>query len=67
MKALLESLRSLILGETWTIPLGVALTLVAALVLRAALPAHVWTHDGGFMMAGLLAVTLAVSWRWSRG
>ena len=66
MKALLGSLRSLILGETWTIPLGVAFTLAAALVLRAALPAHVWTHEGGFMMAGLLAVTLTASWRWSR-
>ena len=66
MKALLGSLRSLILGETWTIPLGVAFTLVAALVLRATLPEHVWTHEGGFMMAVLLALTLAVSWRWSR-
>jgi hypothetical protein len=66
VKALLGSLRSLILGETWTIPLGVALTLVAALVLRATLPAHVWTHEGGFMMAALLAVTLVVSWRLPR-
>jgi hypothetical protein len=66
VKALLGSLRSLVLGETWTIPIGVALTLVAALVLRATLPAHVWTHDGGFMLAGLVAVTLAASWRWSR-
>jgi hypothetical protein len=67
VKALLESLRSLIFGETWTIPIGVALTLVTALVLRATLPAHVWTRDGGFMLAGLVAVTLAVSWRGSRG
>ena len=66
MKALLGSLRSLILGETWTIPLGVAFTLVAALVLRATLPAHVWTDEGGFMMAALLAVTLVASWRWTR-
>lgn len=66
MKALLGSLRSLILGETWTIPLGVAFTLVAGLVLRATLPAHVWAREGGFMLAGLLAVTLVASWRWSR-
>jgi hypothetical protein len=66
VKALLASLRSLILGETWTIPLGVAFTLAAGLVLRATLPAHVWTREGGFIMAALLAVTLVASWRWSR-
>jgi hypothetical protein len=66
VKALLGSLRSLVLGETWTIPIGVAFTLVAALVLRAALPAHVWTNEGGFMLAVMVAATLAVSWRWTR-
>lgn len=45
---LLRSLRSLILGETWTIPLGVATTLLVAALLRAALSDHLWDEMGGF-------------------
>ncbi|HEX6023905.1 MAG TPA: hypothetical protein VFZ00_18085 [Solirubrobacter sp.] len=32
----MSTLRKLVLGETWTVPVGVALTLSAALVLRGA-------------------------------
>ena len=51
MRALFGSLRHLILGETWTIPAGVGLTLALALGLRAVLPDEAWQHAGGF--AGL--------------
>ena len=30
----MSTLRKLVFGETWTVPIGVALTLVAALLLR---------------------------------
>jgi hypothetical protein len=30
----MRTLRKLVFGETWTVPIGVALTLAAALVLR---------------------------------
>ena len=30
----MRTLRKLVFGETWTVPIGVALTLVVALVLR---------------------------------
>jgi hypothetical protein len=64
--ALLRSLRSLILGETWTIPLGVATTLLVAELLRAALSDHQWHELGGFAVAGLVAATLVVSLASSR-
>ena len=38
MRALLSSLRKLILGETWTIPLGVGAGLGLAVALRASVP-----------------------------
>jgi hypothetical protein len=63
MSALLRSLRHLILGETWTIPLGVWATLVLALLLRAALPTGAWQAVGGFTVAALLVVALACSLR----
>jgi hypothetical protein len=59
--ALLRSLRSLILGETWTIPLGVLATVVIAILLRSALPDQLWGGGGGFVLAALVAVTLALS------
>jgi hypothetical protein len=59
--ALLRSLRSLILGETWTIPLGVAVTLAIAALLRAAISDHAWDKLGGFALAGMVAITLIVS------
>jgi hypothetical protein len=63
MSSLLRSLRYLILGETWTIPLGVAATLVVAVLLRAALPIGAWQAVGGFTVAALLVVALACSLR----
>jgi hypothetical protein len=52
----LRALRMLILGETWTLPLGVAAVLAAAALLRHAAP-HAWHAAGGFLLlVGVLAV-----------
>jgi hypothetical protein len=66
VRALLGALRHLILGETWTIPLGVGASLVLALVARAAMSAHAWHVAGGFVLAGLVITVLAVSLRTQR-
>jgi hypothetical protein len=59
--ALLRSLRSLLFGETWTIPLGVGAAIVIAVLVRSWLSAHAWQETGGFVLAALVAATLAVS------
>jgi hypothetical protein len=61
----LRSLRSLVFGETWTVPLGVGAVLVVAFLVRRAVPDHVWTDAGGFVIAALAVVTLAISLRGS--
>jgi hypothetical protein len=60
----LRTLRKLILGETWTLPLGVAaIVLVAALVGRPAL-GDAWRSTGGFvLLAGVALVLTASVWR----
>ena len=56
----LRTLKKLFLGETWILPIGVAVTLAGGAVLRA-LAGDIWHHVGGLvMLAGVLAV-LAVS------
>jgi hypothetical protein len=58
----LRQLRKLVLGETWTLPLGVALALGAAGLLRAMDGLHGWWHRaGGFVLLGLIAVALTAS------
>ena len=59
--ALLRSLRSLILGETWTIPLGVAAAVVIAALLRSAMSEQLWDELGGFVLAAMVAITLVAS------
>jgi len=58
MIALLRSLRSLILGETWTIPLGVGAAILVAALLRSAFSDQLWDELGGFVLAGMVAATL---------
>jgi hypothetical protein len=54
----LRTLRKLVLGETWWLPVGVALVLIAGLVLHEAAP-DAWSGAGGFLvLAGVLAVLL---------
>ena len=57
---MIAQLRKLVLGETWTLPIGVAITLVAGLLLDGAGPGW-WQHAGGFVLLGGAIVTLAVS------
>jgi hypothetical protein len=63
MRALLDSLRKLILGETWTIPLGVGAGLGLAVALRASVPGAEWRAVGGFCLAVFVLATLAFSLR----
>ena len=64
----MRALRKLVLGETWTLPLGVALTVAVALALEAvAGEAAWWRAGGGFVVLACvlaaLAVSLAPAWR----
>ena len=61
MTALLRSLRSLILGETWTIPIGVTAAVVVAALVRPVFSEHAWDELGGFILAAMIAVTLVAS------
>jgi membrane protein YdbS with pleckstrin-like domain len=55
-----RALRKLVLGETWALPIGVALTLAAGLVLDAVAGAEQWwRHGGGFV---LLVLVVAALW-----
>jgi uncharacterized membrane protein YjjP (DUF1212 family) len=63
----LRTLKQLILGETWLLPIGVAVVVgVAALVVRP-LVAGTWDRLGGFILlagvVGLLVVAVARSAR----
>lgn len=54
----LRTLKKLLLGETWLLPLGLATVLIAAAILSHLLGA--WDTIGGFiLLAGVLAVLLA--------
>ena len=58
----MKALRKLVIGETWTLPLGVFATLALALVLDAvAGDTAWWRHAGGFLLLACVVVALAVS------
>jgi hypothetical protein len=64
----MRALRKLVFGETWTLPLGVALTVAAALGLHAVAGESAWWRQGGgFVVLALvlaaLVVSLAPAWR----
>lgn len=55
----LRTLRKLVLGETWTLPLGVLALLLSGVALRA-LDAELWREAGGLaLLAGVVAVLVA--------
>ena len=57
--SVLRGLRLLVLGETWTLPVGVALVLAAGAALEAAVP-RLWHEAGGLMLlVGVIAVLTA--------
>lgn len=58
--------RKLILGETWSLPAGVALTLAGGLGLEALDPGW-WHHLGGFGILAGAAGALGASLRSVRG
>jgi hypothetical protein len=58
----LAQLRKLILGETWSLPIGVGVALGTAALIRAITGPHGWwRHGGGYVLLGLVAVALTVS------
>ena len=58
----MKALRKLVLGETWTLPLGVLATLTVALTLHeVAGDTPLWRHAGGFLVLALVVATLAAS------
>ena len=58
----LQQLRKLILGETWSLPIGVLVSLgIAALIRVIAGPDGWWRHAGGYVLFALVAVALTVS------
>jgi hypothetical protein len=58
----LRQLRKLILGETWSLPIGVLVSLgIAALIREIAGPDGWWRHGGGYVLFGLVAVALTIS------
>lgn len=66
MSGALRSLRKLLLGETWSIPLGVAATLGVALLARRGLAADTWAHLGGFILGATIVATLLLALRVGR-
>ena len=51
----MRTLRKLVLGETWALPIGITVAVGAAAVVRAvAGPGGWWETAGGFVLLGLL-------------
>ncbi len=59
---MIAQLRKLVLGETWTLPLGVAVTLAIGLGLDAAEPGW-WDRAGGFVLLACALATLTLALR----
>jgi hypothetical protein len=56
----LRTLKKLLLGETWLLPLGVAVVVVACGLVLRPLTHGAWNHFGGFVLiAGVLAILVA--------
>jgi hypothetical protein len=61
---MLRTLRKLVLGETWTLPLGVALAVGACAIVRFADgPDGWWRSGGGFVLLALVLAALLASAR----
>jgi hypothetical protein len=54
----LRTLKKLLFGETWLLPIGLALALLVTLIFKDTFSDH-WHHIGGFvLLAGVLAVVV---------
>ena len=63
----LRTLKKLLLGETWLLPLGMAVVVAAADLVIRPLASDAWRHAGGFvLLAGVLVVLLAAVARTAR-
>jgi hypothetical protein len=58
--SVLRALRLLILGETWTLPAGVLVVLLACAALREAAP-DVWDAAGGVLLVGGVVAVLVLA------
>jgi hypothetical protein len=64
---MLRTLRKLVLGETWVLPVGIALALLLAVAVRAAAGAGAWwEHGGGYILLALLVVAFVAALRFPR-
>ena len=55
----LRTLKKLLLGETWILPIGLVIAFAVASTVRSLAPGA-WTHVGGITLAaGVLAVLVA--------
>ena len=58
----MRALRKLVLGETWTLPIGVVVAVGVAALLRLAAGEHGWWHEaGGFVLLALVVAALSLS------
>jgi hypothetical protein len=58
----MKALRKLVLGETWALPIGIAVAVAIAGVLRVvAGPGGWWEQAGGFVLLALLVAAFAVA------
>ena len=58
----MKALRKLVLGETWTLPIGIAIAVAVAFVLRElAGSADWWQDDGGFVLLALLGAAFVAA------
>jgi len=58
----MRTLRKLVLGETWTLPGGIALAVLIAVGVRAMAGAEGWWRQtGGFVLLALLVAAFAAA------
>lgn len=58
----MKALRKLVLGETWALPIGIAVAVAAAFVLReVAGSAEWWREAGGFVLLALLGAAFVAA------
>jgi len=60
----MRTLRKLVLGETWALPIGIAIAVGASAVVSAVAGGADWWEDlGGFVLLGLLVAAFAAGLR----
>ena len=60
----MRTLRKLVLGETWALPIGIAVAVGAAAIVSAVAGSGGWWESvGGFVLLGLLVVAFAAALR----